>query len=201
MLDARLRPLIDPPLNAIGARLSRFGIGANQVTIAGFVLGIAAATAIAMGHFFAGLVLLLASRLCDGLDGAVARAAGKTDLGGYLDIVLDFGFYGAVPFGFALADPASNAVAAAALILSFYINGASFLAFAAIAEKRRLSNQHGADKSFFFPVGLAEATETLVVFVAMCLWPQAFAWLAYGFAVLTGVTTLARVASAVRAFR
>ena len=52
------------------------------------------------------------SRLFDGLDGAVARASTKTDRGGFLDIVLDFAFYGAIPLGFVLADPAGNAVAA-----------------------------------------------------------------------------------------
>lgn len=200
MLDAKVRPFIDPVLNAVGGRLARAGIGANQVTVAGFVLGIAAAAAIAAGQYLGGLALLLASRLCDGLDGAVARASQKTDYGGYLDIVLDFAFYGAIPFGFALADPAANAVAAAALILAFYVNGASFLAFATIAEKRKLANDQIGEKSFFFSAGLAEATETLAVFCAMCLWPNAFVWLAYGFAAVTVVTTLARIASAARNF-
>ena len=200
MLDAKVRPFIDPVLNAVGRRLARAGIGANQVTIAGFLLGIAAAAAIAAGQYLGGLALLLASRLCDGLDGAVARASQKTDYGGYLDIVLDFAFYGAIPFGFALADPSNNAVAAAALILAFYVNGASFLAFAAIAEKRGLSKAQNSAKSLFFSAGLAEATETLAVFCAMCLWPQFFAWLAYGFAAATALTTLARIASAGRIF-
>jgi len=200
MLDAKVRPFIDPVLNAVGRRLARAGIGANQVTVAGFLLGIAAAAAIAAGQYLGGLALLLASRLCDGLDGAVARASQKTDYGGYLDIVLDFAFYGAIPFGFALADPPANAVAASALILAFYVNGASFLAFATIAEKRQLANDQRSEKSFFFPVGLAEATETLAVFCAMCLWPQFFAWLAYGFGAVTVATTLARIASAARNF-
>ena len=113
-------------------------------------------------------MLILASRIGDGLDGAVAKIAGKTDLGGYLDIVLDFVFYGAIPLGFVLADPAANATAGAVLLLSFYVNGASFLAYAAIAEKRKLATTVRGPKSLFFTTGLAEATETIVVF-----WPSA----------------------------
>ena len=101
MFDARIRPLIDPPLNAAGRRLARAGITADAVTVAGFVLGMFGAGLIAFGQPMLGLVAILASRLADGLDGAVARATRKTDLGGYLDIVLDFIFYGAVPVAFA----------------------------------------------------------------------------------------------------
>ncbi len=81
-------------------------------------------------------MLLLLSRLCDGLDGAVARHTQKTDRGGFLDIVLDFAFYGVIPLGFVVAEPAQNAVAGAVLLFAFYVNGASFLAYAIMAEKR-----------------------------------------------------------------
>ena len=63
-------------------------------------------------------MLLLLNRLLDGLDGAVARAAGSTDLGGFLDITMDFLVYSAIPFAFVLKDP-GNALAAAFLIFSF----------------------------------------------------------------------------------
>ena len=86
------------------------------------------------------MVLIIANRVCDGLDGAVARSAGGTDLGAYLDITLDFLFYSAVPFAFAVADPA-NAMAAAFLIFSFVGTGSSFLAFAIIAQKRGISTE------------------------------------------------------------
>ncbi len=85
--------------------------------------------------------------------------------------MLDFAFYGAIPFGFVLADPAANAIAGAALILSFYVNGASFLAYAIMAEKRGLETDARGEKSIFFTTGLAEATETIAVFVLACLFP------------------------------
>ena len=130
MLDAHLRPLIDPPLNAAGRWLAKIGIGADAITLSGFIAGIGAAIVIANGAFIVGAVLIALNRIADGLDGAVARATTKTDRGGYLDIVFDFIFYGAVPLGFVLADPAANAIAGAVLLFVFYANGASFLAFA-----------------------------------------------------------------------
>ena len=48
MLDSRLRRLIDPPLDRIGATLGRRGIAADAVTLAGFAVGIASWAALAM---------------------------------------------------------------------------------------------------------------------------------------------------------
>lgn len=201
MLDGWARKHLDPMLNAAGTRLAAARMPANGVTLAAFAIGIAAAAFIAKGWFLTGLGLLLLSRLGDGLDGAVARVNGKTDLGGYLDIVLDFTFYGAIPIGFVLADPAANAVAGAVLVFSFYVNGASFLAYAVMAEKRGIESRERGQKSLFFTTGLAEATETLAVFVAFCLLPHWFAPIAYGFAALTLYTALSRIVLAARTFR
>lgn len=200
MLDGRMRALIAPALERGGDWLARRGISADQVTWTGFLLGLAAAAAIALEAYGAGLALVLASRLCDGLDGAVARHGGASDRGGFLDIVLDFAFYGLVPVAFALARPPANALAAAVLLFSFYVNGASFLAYAVMAAKRGWSGGQRGPKSLYFTAGLAEATETIAVFALMCLLPGFFAPLAYGFAALTLVTASARIAAARRDF-
>jgi phosphatidylglycerophosphate synthase len=198
MFDARLRPLIDPPLNKAGSVLAKAGVSANTVTLGGFAAGILAAVAIALGEHFIGLLLIALNRLADGLDGAVARATQKTDLGGYLDITLDFFFYGAIPFAFALHDPAANGLAAAALLLSFYANGSAFLAFAIMAEKHGLETDRQGSKSLYYIGGLAEGAETIALFVLMCLWPSGFAVLAWGFAAVCAVSATARVLIAVR---
>ena len=124
MLDGKVRQIIDPALDRMGRALAARGISANSVTFAGLATGLAAALLIAFEVYLAGLAVLLISRLADGLDGAVARHSRKTDLGGFLDIVSDFAFYGAIPLGFVFADPAANGVAGAVLIFSFYVNGA-----------------------------------------------------------------------------
>ena len=178
---------------AMGRVLVRAGIGADALTWLGFAIGMAAAVAIALQVWMVGLVLLLTSRLLDGLDGSVARLTQPTDAGGFLDIALDFLFYAAIPLAFAMANPTANALPAAVLLASFIGTGSSFLAFAVMAEKRGLTDTALPGKSFYFLGGLTEATETIAVFAAMCLWPEHFAVLAYGFAGLCAITTGMRV--------
>ena len=155
MLDGLMRQIIDPPLLLAGRVLARNGVQADAVTAFGLVLGLGCAAAIWLGFGMLALALLLAGRLCDGLDGAVAAARQRTDRGGFLDIVCDFVFYGAVVLAFALRDPAANAVPAAVLLFSFYVNAATFLAYAAIAAKRGLETTSRGHKTIYFTAGLA----------------------------------------------
>lgn len=200
MLDGFARRRLDPALDALAARIARAGVSANAVTFAACAVGLLAATAIAAHLYVLALILILVSRLGDGLDGAVAAINGRTALGGYLDIVLDFLFYGAILLGFVLADPPANGIASAVLLLAFYVNGASFLAFAAVARERGLESTARGRKSLFFTTGLAEATETIAVFALMCLAPAWFPALAYAFAAITAWTTLSRIVEAWRTF-
>ncbi|MDX5350339.1 MAG: CDP-alcohol phosphatidyltransferase family protein, partial [Paracoccaceae bacterium] len=153
---------------------------------------------------WSGLVVavpLWASRLADGLDGAVARARGKSDFGGYLDIVCDFAFYGAVPLAFVLHDPAANGAAGAFLLASFYINGATFLGFAILAERRGMKTTSRGEKSLYFTAGLLEGTETILFFLLIVLFPWLFVPAAWIFGGLCLVTAVARMLLAVRSFR
>jgi phosphatidylglycerophosphate synthase len=200
MLDATARKLIDPPLNALGKTLAARGVTADGVTLAGLVLGLLAALMIAIGLPFLALVPLLASRIADGLDGAVARASKTTDFGGYLDIACDFLFYGAIPFAFVVLDPIANAVPGAFLLMSFYFNGTSFLGYAILAEKRGLETSAQGIKSLYFSNGLLEGTETIVFFVLLCLFPTSFAVLAWIFGSLCFATATLRLFAARRVF-
>ena len=201
MLDGMMRRMIDPLLERIAARLVLRGVSADAVTFIGFGLGMVSALGVAVGADAAALLALALSRLCDGLDGAVARQTRTTDRGGYMDIVLDFVFYGAIPLAFALRDPAANAIPAVVLLFAFYINGASFLAFSAIAAKRNMVTATRGVKSIYFTVGLTEGTETIIAFAAMMLFPAHFAMIAYFFAGLVVMTTLSRLALAWAVFR
>ncbi len=201
MLDRHLRPLLDPPLDRMGQVMARSGISANAVTLTGLALGLAAAGAVLAGAFMLALLLILASRLADGLDGAVARVRGVTDFGGYLDITCDYVFYAAIPLAFIMLDPAANGVAGGFLLLSFYVNAGSFLGFSVLAEKRQMqSSAHGV-KSLYFAGGLLEGTETILFFLLLCLMPFWFAPLAWGFGLLCLITAAARVVLAAQVFR
>jgi len=201
MLDGAARRLIGPGLDRAGAALAERGVAADHVTWAGFVLGILAAGLIVAELYAGGLAAIVLSRICDGLDGPVARHGAATDCGGFLDIVLDFAFYGGIPLAFVLARPEANAVAGAVLLLSFYVNGSTFLAFSLMAERRGLAGESRGPKSLYFTTGLAEATETIATFCLFCLLPNAFAPLAYAFAALCFITAAARILLAVRIFR
>lgn len=198
MFDPMVRRLIDPLLDRAGIWLAGWGIGANQMTLAGLAVGLAAVPALALGHYVIALALILLNRTMDGLDGAIARQGGATGpisgFGGYLDIVCDMAFYAAVPMGFAMADTVVNALPACVLLASFVCTAASFLGRAALAA------QHGeADggtrgrKSFFHSAGLIEGSETVAAFVIFCLFPGDFPGLAWVFAGLCFWTAAARV--------
>lgn len=192
MIDAQVRKLIDPPLEEMGKFLAGMGVKANFVTVAGFSIGMMAIPLLALQFYTAALVPILINRFFDGLDGAIARQAGQTDFGAYLDIVLDFIFYSGVVFGVALGQP-DDAVFAAFLIYSFIGSGSSFLAFAIIAAKHGLTTEVRGTKSIYYLGGLAEGTETIITLVLICLLPSYFPQIAVVFGIMCWITTIARI--------
>lgn len=200
MLDTAIRPLIDPPLNAAGRRLAAWGIGANALTLAGLAVGLAAAVTTGLGEHGLALALIAANRVLDGLDGAVARATGSTDFGGYLDLFCDFVFYASIPLGFAFARP-EWALPAACLLAGFVLAGISFVGYALAAGRRGLETRAQGEKSFYYQAGLIEGTETIAFFVVVSLRPEWFAAAAYAFAVLCAITASGRLALGWRRFR
>jgi phosphatidylglycerophosphate synthase len=201
MFDRSVSLRIAPWVNRLARQAKRLGLSANQLTLTGFVIGLFAAFLIAFQAYLLGAIAILVSRLLDALDGAVARLTQPTDAGGFLDIALDFVFYASIPLAFAFSDPARNALPAAVLLAAFIGTGSSFLAFAVMAAKRGLSNLATPNKSFYFLGGLTEASETLICFMAMCVWPGLFIELAYGFAALCAITTATRIWWGWRAFQ
>lgn len=188
MLDRFLLPIVKRPLSLLAAELGKKQVSADQVTLVGFGLGLLAIPFILLNWYYLALVFIVLNRIADGLDGALARLTQKTDAGAYLDICLDFLFYASIVFAFAWAQP-QNTFWAMLLLLSFVGTMATFLAFAVLAEKRGLDKVQYPNKSFYYLGGLTEGTETIAFFVAFCLWPQHFPWLAALFALLCWITT------------
>lgn len=195
MLDRFSIHLIRRPLEISAERLDGKNITANQVTLFGFAMGCFAFPALIAEYYLLALIFIVINRVCDGLDGALARIQGITDAGGFLDISLDFLFYSLIPFGFVLANPEQNAVAGAFLIFSFIGTGSSFLAFAIMAGKRGIDNPVYKNKSLYYMSGLTEGTETIASFIAFCLFPQHFAVIAYVFGAACWFTTFTRIYS------
>ena len=95
MLDPLLRPLLSRLLDPPARLLAGLGVPATALTLVGLVAGLGVLPALATYHYDWALICLLANRLLDGLDGAVARQGTPSDYGAYLDIVADMIFYGA----------------------------------------------------------------------------------------------------------
>ncbi len=200
MIDAVIRPYMNKPLEAAAKRALALGISANAATAAGFALGMVAAGFIAAEYYWAGLGLVLVSRFMDGLDGAIARLTRLTDVGGFLDITLDFVFYASVVFAFALAAPEKNALAAAFLAASFMAPASTFLTYAIFAQKHGITTEIRGAKSLYYLGGLTEGFETIFALCLMCVFPDWFPVIAVVYGILCWITGGTRIAAAVQTF-
>ena len=198
MLDSWTITLVRQPLIKGAKFLNRFGIPANHVTLTGFLIGMLAIPLLAIEQYYLALFCIVLNRISDGLDGALARMQTPTDAGTFLDVTLDFIFYSGIVFGFALANPTQNGLAATGLIFAFIGTGCSFLAFAIMAEKRKIKDMRFTHKGFYYLNGLAEGTETIIFLILFCLLPQHFSVLAWIFAGICYITTIVRIISGYR---
>jgi phosphatidylglycerophosphate synthase len=199
MFDVALRRIVDPALHGLAGGVAKTGVSANALTIFGAIIGVTAGCCISQGNFAAALVLIVLNRVLDGLDGAIARINGPTEMGGYLDTLADFLFYIAIPVGFAIWAP-DNQLPALLLVASFTLTAVSFLGFAAIAARRGGDMGAHGPKAFIYSTGLMEGGETVAFFLLFCLFPAYFPTLALVFASLCVLTVLQRIFVAAKTF-
>ncbi|HBN22224.1 MAG TPA: CDP-alcohol phosphatidyltransferase [Holosporales bacterium] len=192
MIDAYIRPLIDPPLTRVGTLVAKTKISANAVTVIGFLFGLAAMVAIAFGSPTLGGFFFILNRVSDGLDGGVARATKMSDFGGYLDIMSDFIIYPGLPLAFCFYEPTFILPAA---FLIFAMAGAmtSFLAYAILCAKNNITSDTRGKKSFYYLGGICEGFETCLFLGLMCFFPHFFPVLALTFGTLCLCTTAGRI--------
>ncbi len=199
MLDRMLRPVKESVVSPLAAVLSRH-VHPNTITIAAFALGVVAFLCLLHHEMLLCATFWLLGRLLDGLDGAVARRSGKqSDLGGYLDMLLDVIAYALIPLGMALAFPSPAVFVGVAVLLAvFYVNIASWLYLSALMEKRKRGDEYGVTTSIFMPSGLIEGTETIVFYTLFIAFPGIFVALAYTMAAMTTITVAQRLVWALR---
>lgn len=196
MLDATLRPWLQPGLERAAGVAVRRGVGPLTFTLAGLLLGLAASVAAGFALWGAALALWLVSRVFDGLDGPVARLGGRPSaFGGWADFTSDMAVYGAFVAGCAIGQPDAR-VACLVLLVTYYVNGGTLLGLSAAAEKARIAAPD--DRTFHFTRGLAEGTETIVVHTLMVLVPAFMAPIAWVFAGAVLITIGQRVSLAHR---
>ncbi|MEO7372636.1 MAG: CDP-alcohol phosphatidyltransferase family protein [Terrimesophilobacter sp.] len=206
MFDSALRRQLDTPLTGMAKTLDRSWISPNRLTILGLGLGIASAICAGVQLWLLAAILWLASRLLDGLDGALARVRRKlgrqseSGAGGFLDITADFVVYGATVFGVGIGasvEFGSPWWPFVAVLLAYYVNGGAFLAFSSLAEKAGRTIDDGRSLSFFGRI--AEATETIVIHTVWLLVPSVAWIIAICWAVFVGASATQRIITGYRA--
>lgn len=212
MFDDRLRRAKDRWGEPFLRRMA--GVPPLTLTLAAFGLGLVAVTLAALGQNFWALGFWSLNRLLDAFDGLLARMNNEqSDLGGYLDIVLDFAIYAALPIALVIGAPTPLRYLTLAVMLgAFYVNGASWMYLAAILEKRGAEQVHDEAQTFFasappnmttvvMPAGLVGAVETYLAYCGFLIWPNAMEWIFAGFAAMVVFTTGQRVRWAIKVLR
>jgi hypothetical protein len=100
---------LDAPLARAAGRASALGLSAGRLLVAGLLVGLLALPAIALGRFWVGFALILASRAA-----ALVGRVNAPELAATLAAI----FFASLPFAFALADP-TRALAAAFALFGF----------------------------------------------------------------------------------
>lgn len=196
MLDATLRPLLAPGLERVARIAVRRSVPPLAFTLAGLVLGLAAAVAAGFALWLVALAFWLISRVFDGLDGPVARLSGRASaFGGWADFTSDIAVYGAFVAGCAIGQPDAR-TACLVLLVTYYVNAGTLLGLSAAAERARIAAPD--DRTFHFTRGLAEGTETIVVHALMVLVPAFMAPIAWTFAGAVVITIAQRTRLAYR---
>lgn len=196
MFDRSIQRLIQKPLSFLGKFLLKI-LQPNQITFIGFFFGIVMCFLIFIHSYFLAILFLFLNRLCDGLDGVMARQTSPSPLGAYLDIILDFIIYAAFVLVFSLENEI-NLLTGVFLLFTYICTGTTFLTQAIIQPQLDYSQQQdntedGIPKSFIYASGLIEGTET-IFFMFLCLiMPKAFPILGFLFSVLCLITAIARV--------
>ncbi len=133
MFDDSLRRLKDrglAPLLPLVRPLGPMGL-----TLGGLVAGLASAGFAYTGMFSWAFSFWILNRLLDGLDGALARLMKSTSpFGGYVDILVDFLVYAAVPLGIVLgvSGGRSHWIGLSVMLGLFYVNAASWMYLSAL---------------------------------------------------------------------
>lgn len=188
--DRFFRPLVERYLSTTSP---------NLLSIIAVVPGLLSAIAIFEGYLAIGLTLWLFNRFLDGIDGLAARVHNKkSDLGGYLDLILDFVAYLVVPIAFAAARPEPILLWSLIFLLASYqMNTLSWTLLSALQEKR---SRGSGDRltSIELPAGLIEGAETTIFYSLFFLASTVVEWLFFLMGALVFLTAAQRVRWAIR---
>ncbi|MDI6453054.1 CDP-alcohol phosphatidyltransferase family protein [Peloplasma aerotolerans] len=165
MIDTKLRKYVQPVFNQVGKGFVRLKMTPNMITVMAFIIGVSAGVFIAFGHIVIPIVLLWTSGLLDVVDGTVARLTNKhSKIGAYLDLIFDRMVEAAIILGFYFLFK-EYALAYLLFFISVIFNFTTFLVAASLFKNE-------GEKSVHYDIGIAERTETFIVFTLMMVFSQ-----------------------------
>ncbi|CAM3784417.1 CDP-alcohol phosphatidyltransferase family protein [Alkalicoccus chagannorensis] len=185
MIDTKARRYVQPVIETTAGGALRLGLTPNQVTVAGFLVGIGAAVSVYAGVYWLGLVLLWVSGFVDAVDGTMARQTKSSKFG----TVLDISFDRLVEFGiiFALALRFPDVMWALLLLTGTILYTFSiFISVGAVADEE-------AEKSFYYQPALAERTEGFILLSLMILFTDYLLYMALLFIAVQLITAVQRL--------
>jgi CDP-diacylglycerol--glycerol-3-phosphate 3-phosphatidyltransferase len=184
VVSTRFANRVRSRLGPLGRFVARSGITPNTITIVGLILNVGVAAVIASGNLVLGGVFVLLAGAFDALDGAVARATGKTSqFGSFLDSTLDR-YSEAVVFAGVLIYLTRTDAGTIPILLTY----ATIVGSLMISYTRSKAEAIGIRGD----VGFAQRLERVVI-LALALLISEPVWGLWALAILTQITALHRI--------
>lgn len=164
MLDTHARKYVQPVIGHTADFFLRRNLTANQVTVASFIIGVAAGPLVYLGLGPAAVLLLWISGFLDAVDGSMARKTKPSAFGTVMDVTFDRLVEISVLLGLAFLFPDLMWLFLL-LSVSIIFSMTVFLTVGTVSEQKGI-------KSFYYQAGLAERTEGFILFTIMILFPS-----------------------------
>lgn len=185
MISEKIGSWVRTRILFIGRFLGNMGLTPNMLTVIGLLLNIGVAAVIAFWDIRIGGILLLVASAFDMLDGAVARATGKTSkFGGFLDSTLDRYSESIVYLGVLVYIVDTSDAKMGSILTLLATTGALLISY---------SRARAEAAGYHASVGLVARPER-VILLAICLILKEPMWALWALAILTHLTAFTRIA-------
>ena len=162
MIDSKLRDISQPLFSLAAKPLIAMDIHPDTVTAIAFIIGISSSICLGLGYIALPIGLLWLSGLLDVLDGTIARLTDKSSkIGAYLDMVFDRMVEASVILAFYFIAP-EHTLAYLLFFVAVLFNFTTFVIAGALFT-------NVGNKGMHYDIGLAERTETFIMFTLMML--------------------------------
>ncbi len=165
MLDTSVRKYIQTSMDVVAKYSGLIYLHPNMVTTLALIFGLASALLLGLGYNITAFILLWVSGTLDVLDGTVARLTKKSSkFGAYLDLIFDRIVEAAIILGLFFLAP-QYPLTYMLFFVSVIFNFSTFMLAGTLFTNTGVKSMH-------YDVGIAERTETFIVFSIAMLFPS-----------------------------